>query len=210
MKKILNRLAKELRTRGGAGFLRFLALRLVQWRGDHLYEMDLSQLGAMPAPPPGLVLVDRHTFGSEATRAVEDAVLTEANLEYRAELLGDVLLFALTDGHGQVASYGFVLFDSFYKRILGEDRATPMIGNCVTFAPYRGKGLYPQLIRAVSDSLASQGFPRAIITCAPDNLASIRGIEKAGFKRVKTLYSLILVTRWIAWTRILPASTSKA
>jgi RimJ/RimL family protein N-acetyltransferase len=205
MKKILARLGKELRTRGGAGFLRFLALRLVQWRGDNLYEIDLRQLGAMPAPVPGLILVDRYIYGSEATRAVEDAVLTESQCEYRDELRGDAMMFVVTGDKGQVASFGFVLFDSFYKRILGESRATPMICNCFTYAQYRGQGLYPQLIQGACHSLAAQGFERAIITCDPDNAASIRGIEKAGFTKVKTLYSLVLVTRWIAWRRILPA-----
>jgi RimJ/RimL family protein N-acetyltransferase len=203
MKKILARLGKELRTRGGAGFLRFLALRLVQWRGDNLYEIDLRQLGAMPVP--GLVLVDRYTYGSEATRAVEDAVLTESQGEYRDELRGAAMMFAVTSDEGQVASFGFVLFDSFYKRILGEARATPMICNCFTYAQYRGRGLYPRLIQGACHTLATQGFERAIITCDPENAASIRGIEKAGFTKVKTLYSLVLVTRWIAWSRILPA-----
>lgn len=203
MKKIFDRLAKELRTRGRAGFVRFLAQKLVQRRADHLYDIDLRQLSDMPAP--GIVVVDRHCFGSKATRAVEEAVLTEANLEYRDELRGDGMMFAVTDDNGQVASYGFVLFDSFYKRILGEDRATPMISNCFTNQQYRGKGLYPKLIHAACISLASRGFERAIITCSTENPASIRGIEKAGFRRVKTLYCLVLVMRWIAWTKTVPA-----
>lgn len=209
MKKIVERLAKELRTRGGVGFLRFIASRLVQWRGDHLYEIDLRPADkAATTASDALVVVDRNTFGSAATRAVEETVLTEANLEYRDELRADCQLFAITAAGGQVATYGFVLFDSFYKRILGEDSATPMISNCYTYPQYRGQGRYPQMIRAACDSLAAQGFQRAIITCAPDNAASIRGIEKAGFRRVKTQYSLVLVTRWIAWTRITPASAS--
>lgn len=207
MKKIIDRLAKELRTRGPIGFLRFLALRVVQWRGDHLYEIDLHPLATLPMAS-NLVLVDRHSFGSEATRAVEALVLTESNLEYRDELRGDGMLFAVADEQGQVACYGFVLFDSFYKRILGEDRRTPMISNCLTYPQFRGQGRYPEMIRGACRSLAQQGFERAIITCSPQNAASVRGIEKAGFRRVKILYTLVLVTRWIAWTKTLPAPGS--
>jgi RimJ/RimL family protein N-acetyltransferase len=206
VKKIFKRLAKELRTRGPAGFLRFLALRLVQWRGDHLYEIDLRRIAnGAPTASESIVVVDRHTFGSAATRVVEETVLTEANLEYRDELRADCQLFAITTPTGEVTTYGFVLFNSFYKQILGEDSATPMIGNCYTYPQYRGRGSYPRMIRAACESLAAQGFQRAIITCAPDNAASIRGIEKAGFRRVKTLHSLVLATRWIAWTKVAPA-----
>lgn len=203
MKKIFHRLAKELRTRGSAGFVRFLGQKLVQRRGDHMYDIDLRQLTALPRE--GVVVVDRHSFGSEATRVVEEAVLTEANLEYRDELRGNEMLFAILNDNGHVASYGFVLFDSFYKRILGEDRVTPMISNCFTDPKDRGKGLYPQIIQAACINLASRGFKRAIITCSLKNAASIRGIEKAGFKRVKTLYTLVLLMRWIAWTKKVPA-----
>ena len=203
MSKFFQRLATELRTRGAVGFLRFVALRLVQWRGDLLYEMDLRALAAMlqAEQDESVVLVDLHTLDNEATQVAQKTVLTGGNHAYREELRGDGQLFALTNAQGQVTSYGFVLFDSFYKRIMGEARATPMISNCYTFPEQRGQGLYPRLLLAVCRSLAAQGHQRAIITCAPDNSASIRGVEKAGFRCVKSLYTLVLVTRWIAFQK---------
>ena len=212
MNKLVRRLATELRTRGPAGFLRFVGLRLAQWRGDVLFELDLQQISTTQqvAQHGPLVQVDRHTLGSGAAQAVEQAVLTEVNHAYREDLRGEGQLFALTDAQGQVTSYGFVLFDSFYKRILGEARSTPMISNCYTLPAQRGQGLYPCLIQSACRQLAAQGYQRAIITCAPDNAASIRGIEKAGFRRVKTLYSLVLVTRWIALQKRVSSPDSHA
>jgi GNAT superfamily N-acetyltransferase len=200
MGAIARRLGTELRTRGPLGFARFIALRLVQWRGDVLFECDLAALPARPAPA-GVVIIDRSNFGSAATAAVEHAVLGPANHAYVEELRGDAQLLATTSGAG-VSSYAFIVFDSFYKRILGERRETPIICNCVTDPAFRGQGLYPLLLQASCARLAAQGHRRVIITCAPDNAASMRGIEKAGFRRVKTLYSLILLTRLIALQRV--------
>ena len=212
------RLVTEFRTRGAVGFLRFLATRIVQRRADLLFDIDLRGLAAAPpfaqlAPLATAVLVWRHNLGSEATRAVEQSVLTAANHAYREVLAGDDMLLAMTDAgdaQGQVTSYAFVLFASFYKRVLGEAQTTPMISNCYTDPAWRGQGLYPQLLVTTCLHLASQGHARAIITCAPDNLASVRGIEKAGFRRVKTLHSLVVLARWIAWQRSVPARAKAA
>ena len=203
MAQILARLLTEFRTRGGTGFARFVAARLAQMRCDVLYEIDLTESKTAPRLPAGLawVLVDRHSLGSPATCQVEAEVLTPENHAYRLALQGQDQLLALTDAQGRVRSYGFVVFESFYKRVLGEASSVPMISNCFTFAAQRGQGLYPQLLGIACHHLAGQGHRRAIITCAPDNVASVRGIEKAGFKRVKTLRSLVLVARWIAWQR---------
>jgi ribosomal protein S18 acetylase RimI-like enzyme len=199
---IVKRLDTEWRTRGTAGFARFIALRVVQRRADVLYECDLTQLKDVDdAGLDAIVLVDRNNFGSAATAAVEKGVLTGENLLYVEELRAQGQLLAATDPQGRVISYAFVVFESFYKRILGEATATPIISNCLTFPAYRGQGLYPLVLRASLRHLAAQGYSRAIITCAPENIASIRGIEKAGFRRLKTLYSLIIFARWIALQR---------
>jgi ribosomal protein S18 acetylase RimI-like enzyme len=199
---IVKRLDTEWRTRGAVGFARFIALRVVQRRADVLFEYDLTELtgGGDPGTGP-IVVVDRNNFGSAASAAVEKGVLSGGNHAYVKELQGQGQLLAATDPQGRVTSYAFVVFESFYKRILGEATATPIISNCLTFPAYRGQGLYPEVLRASLRHLAAQGYSRAIITCAPDNSASIRGIEKAGFRRVKTIYSLIVFARWIAVQR---------
>lgn len=202
MSAVFERLVTELRTRGPAGFARFIALRLMQRRADVLFEFDLHQLPACQAGDDAIMVVDRANLGSAATARVERDVLGGPNHEYVAELRARGQLLATTDAHGKVTSYAFVVFESFYKRILGEDGDTPVISNCFTEPAWRGQGLYPRLLRASCRHLAAQGYLRAVITCAPDNLASVRGIEKAGFRRVKTLYSLIFFARWIAVQRV--------
>lgn len=46
----------------------------------------------------------------------------------------------------------------------------------------RGRGFYPILLRAMCRALAGEGRTRAWIAVAADNAASLRGIEKAGFR----------------------------
>ncbi len=133
--------------------------------------------------------------------AVERAVLTKENHAYREALQGRDWLGALVDAQGQVQCYGFVLHQSFYKRVLGEDDDVPIISNCFTPPAQRGQGHYPHMLRAVCEELARRGHARSIITCSSDNAASIRGIEKAGFRCVKQVTVWVLAARLIVWRR---------
>lgn len=198
---VIERIGVEWRTRGPAGFARFARTRLWQVREDVLFEarFEHGQNQARGARLERVVMVDKRALGSVQTKVVEADVLTEQNFAYREAISGRDVLFAATDESGRVTSYGFVLFDSFYKRVLGESTDVPMIGNCVTFEPHRRQGLYARLLLSICDALASQGHGRAIITCAPDNLASMGGIRSAGFARIKTCRSLVLFSRWIVF-----------
>ena len=196
----IKRLFNEMRTRGAIGFFNFVRTRVWQFREDVLFEMRLP-LSSSTSLHPNLdkvVLVRRENFGCEETAMVEREVLTDHNFAYREALQGEDLLYAATDESGHVSTYGFVLFNSFYKRILGESNQVPMIGNCFTFPQHRGRGLYANLLMSISGHLSSQGYQRVIITCAPDNLASVRGIQRAGFSKVSILHSLVIFSRWIA------------
>ncbi|MGB8227273.1 MAG: hypothetical protein WCE45_10490 [Sedimentisphaerales bacterium] len=68
--------------------------------------------------------------------------------------------------------------------------------NAVTVKRARGKGNYPNIIRYMSKVLAADGFDEIFIDVEEKNLASIRGMEKAGCRRiakiqVKKLFSKI-------------------
>ena len=51
-----------------------------------------------------------------------------------------------------------------------------------TFAEYRGQNLYPALLQQVLGYNRQQGKRRALIFVLSDNTASIRGVQKAGFR----------------------------
>jgi len=70
-----------------------------------------------------------------------------------------------------------------------------VIGPCVTAPISRGRGIYPMMLSAICRDRRMQGQRRAYMVVNVDNHASIRGIEKAGFRQIqrKTL------TRLLGW-----------
>ncbi|MBM3222552.1 MAG: GNAT family N-acetyltransferase [Candidatus Tectomicrobia bacterium] len=50
-----------------------------------------------------------------------------------------------------------------------------------TFADYRGQNLYPALLQRMLQASRQHGLRRALIFVMSDNMASIRGVHKAGF-----------------------------
>ncbi|UCD84910.1 MAG: GNAT family N-acetyltransferase, partial [Deltaproteobacteria bacterium] len=57
-----------------------------------------------------------------------------------------------------------------------------------TLPEYRGKGFFPALLTAVLSFAKSQDYTRALIFSLRDNRPSVRGIEKAGFCLLKSIY----------------------
>jgi ribosomal protein S18 acetylase RimI-like enzyme len=51
-----------------------------------------------------------------------------------------------------------------------------------TFPEYRGQNLYPALLQRILEHSRQQGLRRALIFVLSDNVASIRGVQKAGFR----------------------------
>ncbi len=57
------------------------------------------------------------------------------------------------------------------------------ITHCVTRSEFRGKGLYPFAIRSLCETARQRGITRIFMITNVRNIASQRGIEKAGLKR---------------------------
>jgi hypothetical protein len=76
-------------------------------------------------------------------------------------------------------------------RQFGFDREAPVIEDCSTAEPFRGRGLYPQVLQHIAKEVAVTTKVRSIyVLVSPDNQASIRGIEKVGFKQEARLRGL--------------------
>jgi len=52
---------------------------------------------------------------------------------------------------------------------------------CFVFPAFRGRGIYPKMIRTMADTLLAEGAASIYIDCRSWNHASIRGIRKAEF-----------------------------
>ena len=56
--------------------------------------------------------------------------------------------------------------------------------NAITVKAARGQGLYPNIIRYMAKVLSDSGIEQAFVDVKMSNVASCRGLEKAGFTRV--------------------------
>jgi ribosomal protein S18 acetylase RimI-like enzyme len=76
-----------------------------------------------------------------------------------------------------------------------------------TFAEYRGQNLYPALLQSILEHSRHAGFRRALIFVMSDNEASIRGVQKAGFREFQrvTYCNLLGFSRYVYRPR-LPAA----
>ncbi len=59
--------------------------------------------------------------------------------------------------------------------------------NVRTLPPYRGRGIFPSIIRVAVPRLLSQGCARLVTVVEARNAPSIRAFEKAGFHRVRSV-----------------------
>ena len=80
--------------------------------------------------------------------------------------------------------YTFVKPGSSYSKMFPViERGSVMIGPCLTSESFKGRRIYPTMLKHVVNSMASGGIERSYIYTHPSNTPSIRGIENAGFKK---------------------------
>ena len=66
-----------------------------------------------------------------------------------------------------------------------------------TFADYRGRNLYPAVMNRILAHSREAGLRRALIFVMSDNVASIRGVRKAGFRE----FQRVTYTNFIGFVR---------
>jgi ribosomal protein S18 acetylase RimI-like enzyme len=65
--------------------------------------------------------------------------------------------------------------------------------DALTFEEHRGRNLYPALLYRILEHSREAGLRRALIFVMSDNIASIRGVQKAGFVEFQRVtYSTLL------------------
>lgn len=89
---------------------------------------------------------------------------------------------AMPAAHGWVATTQAEIGELELRFTLSPDDR--YLWDFVTLPAWRGRSIYPRLLQAI---LAQEYAERAWIIHAPENVASRRGIQKAGFRRVGTL-----------------------
>ena len=95
-------------------------------------------------------------------------------------------VYAVAAG-GSFVHIGAVLFATRQIRVLGEPHGTPAIGHCYTSPAARGRGIYRRAVRSMVNRLHAAGHPRIVMETHPENYASRRGIQGAGFRLMRRM-----------------------
>jgi hypothetical protein len=145
-------------------------------------------------PTPGLEL--RELTRSDINQMLEIMYLRRVDL-YDRFSCGE-RCFAVMDG-GKIASYFWAQFEVRYLRELfwkfKLKSSQVWLYNAVTVKSARGRGYYPNIIRYMAKVLRVEGFDELFIDVEERNKASIRGVEKAGCKRVVKVQMKKLLSR---------------
>jgi GNAT superfamily N-acetyltransferase len=177
---------------GGIGQIgRKLLRRVSQWlRSDAawlVYRMDGD-----PRPTPALALSCSHLSFEE----LRDLGYFKA-LSFPEGIQSRLAFGAVCNGfflNGELANIAWTSegYLEIEAGVVVRERDCVGIFDCFTMPSHRGKGIYTDTLIRLTGEIHSKGAT-ALIAVDPDNIPSIRGIEKAGFR---PLYRLERVCRF--------------
>ncbi|PCI57702.1 MAG: hypothetical protein COB45_02620 [Gammaproteobacteria bacterium] len=197
---IITRLRQLLSSRGFIGLLKFILSRLIRVTHENIYQKSSNEKQLNLKITELMPSCKVHKIDKENCEEQNNITLLESLYHGEVEtyingIKANSILFAVTYNK-KVIHTSFVQFKSRYKKLIHELHETPLIGNCWTDNRYRGQGLYPKTIHLAAESLFKSGYNRVLISCAVNNIASIKGIEKAKFNLVQELKSYILLNKF--------------
>lgn len=89
--------------------------------------------------------------------------------------------------NGNICHVSWIYFKGDPNRIIDLQETEAEIKYCLTLTKYRGNGIYPRVLTEISRYLQYRGFERVFMAVHKKNIPSIKGIKKAGFKKVATM-----------------------
>ena len=95
--------------------------------------------------------------------------------------------FFIYRNNGAIGHISWIYYKNDPNRIIDLGIDEGEIKYSLTLPQFRGKGIYPATLIKVQRYLKEHGYKRVYICVEHDNLPSIKGIEKAGFKFVTSI-----------------------
>lgn len=192
----LKRVRARFQEQEAAGALRWLGGRLRDslWTGMEVFFYEwrgpiLPETGSLELRP-----LDLNHLALAVTEYVDDEE-TLAYLLRSAQRLrsGSAEGFVLVDSTGKALHFAWLTrFDGFFlselnARVEASSSDAVMLFDCWTPLGLRGRGHYGQAIEMIAGKMDAQG-KRPWIFSAATNIASVRGLAKAGFQRRYSLF----------------------
>lgn len=100
-----------------------------------------------------------------------------SRLQFRLMAGKKYIVYYALSPDGKISHTSSVMTRCFKFRYLGKNDCE--IGPCYTAKEFRGKGIYPKVLRYILSDYQADTF---YMTVNENNISSIRGIEKAGFE----------------------------
>jgi glycosyltransferase involved in cell wall biosynthesis len=177
-------------------------MRLIKIKRQALYSIDPSRVAGTTASPP----VDISPVTVENVTDV---------LPLRGRAVVDLFRSQLHDGqvgkyareNGVVVGHAWLIPPAARGRRVNSYLELPPgvahIHFCYVSERLRGRGIYPALLRALVVEAKSLGARRVTVDTAVGNVASRRGIEKAGFEHIGS-QTYVIVAGLTVWGRSTP------
>jgi RimJ/RimL family protein N-acetyltransferase len=194
---------------GGASAVGKMVLTKLYWRRHYVrFRVDLGNWN-LPPDPPGPIEV-REGRLDELAR-IREAAPAPLSREFYEDRFHGARRFYLgfCDGRLGHISWVFTRSDRTPQIDLAEGEAE--LNGAYTIKEFRGRSLLPAVERAILRDLKREGYRTVYTHVAVDNLASQRGVVKAGFQPEGILtWRWILGTSWRQYRRTHPPEAPAA
>ena len=146
----------------------------------------------------------RITKGRAADLVAARAMRNPVPWELQCDEYDGVRDFFVHIEDGTLGHISWLYYKDDPNRILRLEEGDCEIKFCLTFPEFRGKGIYPAALHSIQRYLRERGCVRCFICVKADNIASIRGIEKAGFTsvgvtRFRKVMGVQISRPWSTW-----------
>ena len=198
---IVTKIISKIREKGFGYLFKRFSEKLIHISTKYLFRREsdvffIKELGQQPSETIGKNNSDSHIYVyndpgqldlATKTNMEQSRMLRTSEIEER--LRNDEICFVVKNEANEVMHYSWVVFDRRYIRavdqniVLGDDEA--FIYDAYTFKAFRGRSIYSTTLRRIENYLCERKFRRVYIDVLRENIPSIRGAEKAGFKAIK-------------------------
>lgn len=182
MKRLFTILIAQFRRLTLIGALKLVKDSLFCNHAILIYAFDTSQLHQSHRCSSGEITIRKGTV-EDLNRNMRR--FDPVPWEFQCHIYDNVkdLYIAVSDT-GVIQHVSWVYYEKDPNRIVKLGPGQAEIKYCLTIPEFRGRGIYPRVLKTIVSRLAEQEIRRVFICVKADNHASLRGVEKAGFTQV--------------------------
>lgn len=107
--------------------------------------------------------------------------------EFMCDVYDNVKDFYIAEADESIEHISWVYYAGHPNRLLKLGANDVEIKYCLTLPQYRGRGIYPVVLKEIVKNLSQFNIFNTFICVKKNNISSIKGIEKAGFEFLKKI-----------------------